>query len=281
MNFTPVTEDNMGAMDKSPVRLFILSLMVLSTSCATRVADFKMSPDFTGKAITTSGIIIGGYAAPKIDLKKVMTAIRDSHSGKSAEYGDLIDLNRAAINSKILEEAIRGKRAGYPITGGGILVKRLGKKKYQEFTSQYFLTGAPDEKWLKEIRKLKIRGRYLLMACEKKRNVKYVTHKRKIRKNEESVKKRYQGGSELTLEVIRTMDVLFTIHDLNSGLEVWHGKIKKSKSRTSRQKAYIGSSGVGIRLKSGNLLGKRKPDTPREIDVLKDIFEAFAQSLPE
>ena len=262
-------------------RFFILALLLLSTSCATKVAEFRQSPEFTREAIVAYGVVIGGYAAPKIDLKKMMGAMRDSGDGKSRVFDISIDPDRSALNSKILEEAVRAKRSAYPVEGYDAFFAGMGKERYQEFAGEYFRNRAPGEKWLDAIRNLKTKGRYLLLAREESNTVKYISHNKKETENKKNVKSKIHSGKEITFETRRTMEVLFTVYDLKTGEEVWNGKIKKSISKTSRQKAYIGSSSAGISLKSGNLLGEREPDSPREIDILKELFEAFALSLPE
>ena len=55
----------------------------------------------------------------------------------------------------------------------------------------------------------------------------------------------------------------------------------KTKSRTNRQNGYISPSSVGESLKTGNLYGKGEADLPREVDILREMFEAFGLSHPE
>lgn len=263
------------------VRLALLAFISFSASCATQVADLRQSPEFTIQGIVSSGVVMGGYAAPRIDIREAINAAINSGDANVAPAKDIVDAVYAEQISDILTDAIKAKRKGYPINRTGALIQKMGKGDYQKFINEFYISAKLDEKWLGKIRGLNIGGRYLLMAREEHNSEKSIIHKKPAPKNDKNAAGVHHDGSELTLETKRKIKVALTIYDLESGLEVWSGKAGRSKSYTSEQKAYIGSSSVGVKLKGPNLLGKNEPARSMEIEILLWIFGVFAENLPK
>jgi len=260
----------------------ILTLASFIASCATQVADLRQSPDFNRQGIISSGMVMGGYSAPRIDMKDIYKLAQKTPDGNPAAKNikEYFDVGHAEQISNTLMGAIKGAHEDYPVMGAAALIQKMGKADYQDFISEFFQASQPGEKWLKKIRGLNIGARYLVMAREELNSVNEKIHKKPVPGKKKDAPGVVHEGSEYTLEITRKMKVAVYIYDLESGLEVWSGKAGRSKSFTSPQKVYAGSSSVGIKLESGNLLAKHKPGPAKEVDILPGIFSVLADNMP-
>ncbi|MDH4183166.1 MAG: hypothetical protein OEV92_03005 [Nitrospinota bacterium] len=262
----------------------ILTMASFIASCATQVADLRQSPDFTRDRIVTSGMVMGGYSAPRIDMKDIYNKLaQKTPDGNPAvkNIREYFDVGHAEQMSNMLMGAIKDAHADYPVLGAAALIQKMGKADYQDFISEFFQASQPGEKWLGKIRGLNIGARYLVMAREELNSVNEKIHKKPAPGKGKDAPGVAHEGNEYTLEITRKMKVALYIYDLESGLEVWSGKASRSKSFTSPQKVYAGSSSVGIKLESGNLLAKQKPGPAKEVDILPGIFSVLADNMPK
>jgi hypothetical protein len=248
----------------------LLVSMCLLAACKTPVAGMQQHPSFTYEAITQNQFIIGGVVSAAGSLDHI-TRIR---------FGDL------------LERIFHKERPELDMIRTGYLFREIGSESFARLLDGYRLTAMVTEQDMDNIRHLFPAARYLVLCRIEKDQVNRQHHESEA-DVVDSEEDRREGEFEyvrvdVSLATTREMGATLTIYDLRQNVLAWSGYVTQSEtnsnhsSRTFNKKnrwqeeladAFV-SALIGVD-------GNSYPAPPSRQEVLEELFEGFAENMPE
>ncbi len=240
--------------------LCLISLLGLM-SCGTKVEGLSKAESFTHPNIISGRMVVGGVV-DAVETMKPKTALSYANS----------------LRAQIIEE-----RPAFKVSNASYLIKKLGRKNYNNILSELEMDGALSEA-------------SLAMLATKATGVRYVTLAR-IESNEVSNNRNEQndtdsqgnetGKKSIVTTTTRAITVNFRVLDLKEKSTAWSGLISKSQQQQSKfaVKSESGLISLVKAIKGTEETEDDKkypfPKAPALKDVLKQAFMGFADNLPE
>lgn len=250
--------------------VIILICLAGLVACKTPVVGMQQHPSFTYQAAMQSRFIIGGVVSTITPLDD-MTRMR---------FSDLMGRTFAE------------KKPGLLIMRAGYVRKALGRKPYRLMLDAYRETGVIDPVDVEQVRRAFPDTRYLMLVRIEDNRISQnhdQTETNVADSPEDAKKGDYdQVSVDVSLSTTREMGAALIIYDLKQDVIAWSGYINGSdlnsnnSSRTfnkdKRWKEELVDAFVDtlIGFNSGEY-----PAAPSQDDVLADIFEGFAENMPE
>jgi len=243
------------------VKLIALLSMFLLASCGTKVEGLSKAESFTHANILSGRMVVGG----------VVDAVETMSAKTGLSYAN-------SLGAQIIEE-----RPAFKVSNASYLVKKLGRKSYENILNELEMDGAVSE------------ASIALMAS-KASGVRYVTFAR-IEANEVSNDRNETsdtdsqgnetGKKSVVTTTTRSITVNFRVLDLKDKTTAWSGLISKSEQEESKF-AVKSESGLISLVKAIKGTGETEddkkypfPKAPGLKGVLKQAFNGFADNLPE
>jgi hypothetical protein len=248
----------------------ILLLLAAVSACKTQVLDLQHHPSFTHQSATNAVFVAAGVVSndKKMD---VMQSIR---------YGDL--LARSFSRTRPYLHVIRT----------GMVIREIGVESFRELLSVYRLTGVINKHEVADVQNSFPQARYLMFSRIEKNKVSRhhsETETDVADSAEDRKEKEYEHVRvDVSLDSRRDMEANLMIYDLQQDFTVWSGYVEKSDtnsnrssrtfSKKNRWKEELADAFIDalIGLDSGEY-----PEFPSEPEVLEQIFEGFAENMPE
>lgn len=250
--------------------MIVLICLVGLAACKTPVVGMQQHPSFTYESAMNSRFVIGGVVSTVMPLDD-MTRTR---------FSDLMGRSFAKEKPRLA------------IVRAGFLIKVLGYQAYEQMLDEYRDTGVISPLDADQIRRALPDVRYLMLVrIEQNRVIQNhdQTETDVADSSEDAKKGDYdQVQVDVSLTTTREMGATLTIYDLKQDVVAWTGYVNGSdinsnnSSRTfnkdKRWKEELVDAFVDtlIGLNSGEY-----PVAPSQQEVLADIFEGFAENMPE
>jgi hypothetical protein len=248
----------------------ILLVLAILTACKTQVLDLQQHPSFTYEAATSSVFIAAGVVSGS---KKLNTIHR-------IQYGDL--LARKFNNTRHHLQVIRT----------GYMVKKIGVDPFEHLLDGYRLTGVIMGRDTVDIQNAFPQARYLILSRIEKNHISqsHVESKTDVADStEDQGKKEYEHVRiDISLDSKRDVEASLMIYDMQQDFTVWSGYVRKSKTNSNRSsRTYNKDNRWKEELANffvDTLIGLNNdgyPELPLETEVLEEVFEGFAENMPE
>jgi len=250
--------------------IVVLICLAGLTACKTQVIGLQQHPSFTYETLIQSRFVIGGVVSTVTPLEDI-TRMR---------YSDLMGRTFAEEKPRMM------------LVGAGHVLKALGYEPFEHMLDAYRDSGVVDRMDAAQLRRTFPDIRYLMLVRIEKNRVSQnhdQTETDVADSSEDAKKGDYdQVQVDVSLTTRREMGATLTIYDLKQDVIAWSGYVNASdtnsndSSRTfnkdKRWKEELLDAFVDslIGLDSGEY-----PDAPGEEAVLADIFEGFAENMPE
>jgi len=250
--------------------ILLLAITSMLVACKTQVVGLQQHPSFTYETVTHNRFVIGGVVSATAPLDDV-TRIRFS------------DLMGRTFAEEKPELAI--KRAGF-------LDRALGHEPFEQMLDAYRETGVIDAADAALVRRAFPDVRYLMLAHIEQDRVtqNHDQTETDVADSEEDAKKGDydQVRVDVSMTTTREMGATLTIYDLRQDVMAWTGYVSGSEtnsndtSRTFNKDKRWKEELVDVFVDS--LIGLNSgeyPAAPSQEEVLADIFEGFAENMPE
>jgi hypothetical protein len=239
----------------------LLTALTFSVSCTTKVEGLYIKDDFKAPAVKSGKILTGGVVAEpgKFSLQK------------SNDY------------SNVMLAAFKDERKYIPLIPYSRFFNGVGEAQFTKIMQQYSKADL-DEKTLSEVVAALKGVRYLALA-KVDSNITTTGESEtdaKEYKNEKGEKVRQPG--KVTKTHTREIAATLHIYDLKAKAVAFTGQVKKSRENRAEYEKNIVKSVVSI---VNAVKGKDRsatyptPPAPADRDVLRDVFEGFAENLPK
>jgi len=250
--------------------IIVLICLTGLAACKTPVVGLQQHPSFTYETAIQSRFIIGGVASSVTPLND-MARVR---------FGDLMG------------RAFAEEKPELAIVRVGLLIKALGHETYEQILDEYRETGVLDAGDVAQLRHAFPDARYLMFVRIEQDNVRQnhdQTETDVADSPEDAKKGDYdQVQVDVSLNTTREMGATLSIYDLKQDVLAWSGYVSGSETNSNdssrtfnkdkRWKEELVDVFVDtlIGLNSGEY-----PASPSQDEVLEDIFEGFAENMPE
>lgn len=227
-----------------PHRLLTLIAVAALYSCQTYIPNLAVDPSFTYRAMTDTGMVIGGVSS---DLEDLGDKRADRYAGE-------------------LKTAIESKRPDLVVVDAPSLRNKMGSSTYQAMMDEWTAGLRISQPSITSIKKAVPNARYASFARVEQTSTRV--------SNTESpyYEKKQQAGVSHSLAAVREMKVTFTVYDLTSGTEVWNGVAPISETETRHQLHRFGGP---------TTYTLEYPDFPTEQEAFARAGRGFAENLPE
>jgi hypothetical protein len=224
-------------------------VFVVAGGCGTKVIGLRTDPSFTYDSLYAGGIVVGGVTSL---LDEGETAATRRH------------------RASLLRVSILEKRPDIDVQPAEAISQAVGQESYAAVLDDYRLGGELDQARLAQLSEVLADLRYVIFArIEDDAIDSGITVQRDTARGEDT----------RIFRTSRTVTTGFQVYDLTAGNPVWSGYIKEGKKEENR---YVEYSNLGQALVAA-LLGNEPeyPMTPEFDEVLRKIFEGFAEHLPD
>lgn len=240
--------------------LLLLSSMYFLQNCATKVDGLVISDDFKHPQIKSGSIVAAGV----VDASKATTK-------DSVNY------------SQIMGSNFREERKYYPIKDSFTVVNAIGDAEYQKLLKKY-RTGGLDQTWLTKLEAKLSPARFISFARIDS-NITSKSERETNSREEKDAKgnKRIIPGKIIKMHK-RTMSVTLHIYDLKKKNIAFSGQVTKDKeNQNSYEKNLVNAAVSVINTFQGKSSDSQypSPQAPSSRELLNEIFEGFAENLPE
>lgn len=235
--------------------------MFLMVSCGTKVEGLSKAESFTHPNIVSGRMVVGG----------VVDAVEAMNAKTGLSYAN-------SLRAQIIEE-----RPSFKVSNASYLIKKLGRKSYNNILSELEMDGAISEASIN-------------LLATKATGVRYITFAR-IESNEVSNDRNEidetdsqgneTGKKSVVTTTTRSITVNFRVLDLKEKTTAWSGLISKSDQQESKF-AVKSENGLISLVKAIKGTGETEddkkypfPKAPGLKNVLKQAFNGFADNLPE
>ncbi|MFQ5519131.1 MAG: hypothetical protein ACE5E3_03920 [Mariprofundus sp.] len=252
-------------------KMFIVLFCIAGlAACKTQVVGKQQHASFTHDSVMQSRFVIGG----------VVSAVRPLDDMTRMRFSDL--MGRA-----FAEEAPR-----MAMVRTGHVLKALGYEPFRQMLDAYRESGVIDLSDAAQLRRAFPDTRYLMLTRIEKNHVSQ-NHNQTETDVADSIEDEKKGEYEqvrvdVSLTTERQMGATLSIYDLRQNVVAWSGYVSKSEinsndsSRTFNKDMRLQEELVDAFINS--LIGLESgeyPDAPDEEVVLANIFEGFAENMPE
>ena len=253
-----------------PKWILLLICLIALAGCKTPVVGMQQHPSFTYEAVSQNRFLIGG----------VVSAIVPLDARTITRFSDL-------MQRSFIEE-----RPHLDILRTGILRRAIGSESYHHMLDQVAIAGLPDAGDFSAIRRAFPELRYLIVARIEENHISQRNNQSEtdVADSEDDQKKGEYEQVRVDVSLItgRKMGVTLSIYDLDTALAVWSGYISIShensndSSRTFNKENRWREELIDAFVDGLTGLDSNSyPDAPTREAVLADIFEGFAENMPE
>ncbi len=235
--------------------------MFLMVSCGTKVEGLSKVDSFTHANILSGRMVVGG----------VVDAVETINAKAGLSYAN-------SLRAQIIEE-----RPGFKVSNASYLIKKLGRKSYNNILSELEMDGAVSESSMNLLATKATGVRYISFArieANEVSNDRNETSDTDSQGNE-------TGKKSVVTTTTRSITVNFRVLDLKEKSTAWSGLISKSQQEESKF-AVKSESGLISLVKAIKGTGETEddkkypfPKAPGLKGVLKQAFNGFADNLPE
>ena len=244
-------------------RLLLWALVVLVTDgCGTRVTGLQSDPSFTYQNLSRDGIAIGGVSYL---FGRNFPAMQDQMAS-------------------LLKESIIRERPDIIVQPVYLVPGALGQAEYRRMLADYWATGEVAETWLEQLSGAAGRTQYAVFA--------------RIERDDFATSESSGADTNTTTYTMsRTVRTSFQVYDLTRRISVWSGSLSKTKSRSTKvREEEEESHGIlgdliedivesvvqdALGLTPTPTAPSSYPKAPELTELLRSIFEGFAEHLPE
>jgi len=250
--------------------IFVLICLTGLSACKTQVIGMQQHPSFTYETLMQSRFVIGGVVSTVTPLDD-MTRMR---------FSDLMGRTFAEEKPRLV------------IMRTGHVLKALGYEPFEQMLNAYRQSGVIDPLDAALLRRAFPDIRYLMLARIEKNHVSQnhdQTETDVADSSEDAKKGDYdQVQVDVSLTTTREMGATLTIYDLKQNVMAWSGYVRGSdtnsndSSRTFNKDKRWKEELVDVFIDT--LIGLNSgeyPAAPSQDEVLSDIFEGFAENMPE
>ncbi len=250
--------------------MIVLVCLIGLAACKAQVVGMQQHPSFTYESVMQNRFVIGG----------IISTVKPLDDMARIRFSDL-------IGRRFAEEQPR-----MAIVRTGFLIKALGHEAYEQMLGEYRKTGIIDPLDVAQIRRDFPDIRYMMLARIEKNDVSQ-NHDQTETDVADSADDAKEGEFEqvrvdVSLTTRREMGATLVIYDLKQDVLAWSGYVSASETNSNdssrtfnkdkRWKEELVDVFVDalIGLNSGEY-----PVAPSQDEVLADIFEGFAENMPE
>lgn len=229
-------------------------LLVVGSGCArSHVLGLRHDPRFTYGSLDSGSIAVGG-----------VTWVTGDEAPSAA--------TRSQFES-LLATALTDADPRLTVMSAGAVAAALPEGSHGKLLARYRLAGELDSTALYEMSDRLSNVRYVVLA----RIEGDVTERSEtVTRDTLEKKPKYE---HVSLAVSRTMTLGFQVYDMSLRLAVWSGRLSRTDDASNN---YEDPTGFLESLVTATLRGPHKyPDAPAQINVLRHVFQDFAESLPQ